>query len=185
MNIKVVAHKNKPRFARYEVWQNAENMYLFSDNAERRSNTKHDNPGKKTWYYEEFGEYNFPRKSSQRIRGLKNAYPITTIKDRNHTQWLDKDLEKFKEIIDRDIERIKNNQHKYKEIHITDKIFGDDALSYIRMVAPKCFRYLTKKLTELGIDNENLSATRTKEYMGGPNYKGKLNPLELHKKLII
>jgi hypothetical protein len=154
---------NTPRFKRNVVMKDKEYIYLFSDNAKRTSVTSGTGiPLNASWYEEKYGKYRFPRKSQARIRGIHNAYPITTLYNEYHDQWSDKNFEQFKIIIDDDISQLLNalQQGGYKGIKILDKMFGDEPLSAMRHVAPKCFKYLNEKLQEVNINNMSLKPRR-------------------------
>jgi hypothetical protein len=181
---KIEVIKGIPRFSRQEVQTNKDWIYLFSDNADRTSVTKGTAgyPAKMTWYEEKYGKYVFPRKSHQRIRGIHNAYPITTLKDKHHGQWTDRDFDRYKELLDDDIRQIKEVfkwSNSYKGIRILDKKFGDDVLSAMKFTSKKCYSYLVERLKELNIDNESLEYHRFDERIGGSNYQPKLDAKEV------
>ena len=50
------------------------------------------------------------------VRGLDNAFPITTMVDDKKTQWTDDRFEEYKGIIDSEIENIKKYINKYSGI---------------------------------------------------------------------
>lgn len=165
---------NIPRFKRSDVIKDKDYIYLFSDNAERTAITSERGvPAQGSWYEDKYGEFLIPRKSQARIRGIHNAYPITTLLNKEHDQWSDKKYEEYKLVIDDDIANLLDAIHKgsYKGIKVLDKTFGDESLSAMKHVAPKCFKYLTEKLREVNIDNMTLGTRRLDaKSLGGKNF---------------
>lgn len=173
-------HIEKKKFIRGKVKADTDYMYLFSDNAERTSFKEGKTPApiipEDSWYKREFGEdIVVPRKSTALIRGLNNAYPITTSFLATETlalnQWSDYNFEEYKRIIDSDIDRIKRELPKYKGIKVYDERFGDNKGSQLIYVAPKCYKYLEDRLKELGINNMELGKDPYDPlFKGGPNF---------------
>ena len=156
-------------------------LYIFTDNTDRTSGGEEIGDG---WYAEKsgkggFGTVNNP--TSAVIRGLPNAAPISTMKwfYREHgvsveqARWVDADLEEFKEVIDDDIEQIKQlwDSGNFNSIELPQNgIFGksiksDRGRSISRLTAtrtPKLYQYLNKKLQELSEYVQD--AKKAKEY---------------------
>ena len=148
-------------YNRESVRKDKDTLYIFTDNAERTSGGTRFGQG---WYRTKYGSGGYGSSSnptSAIIRGLENAYPITTMKyfKYNHkdmtlseARWKDSDIEEFKEIIDDEIEQIKRawSTGKYKKIVIP---VGEDAFfnSKRAKIQPdsEIGKYLEQKLKEL------------------------------------
>lgn len=159
----VIIITDKPRFKRLEVSRDADYLYLFSDNADRTAVTTQAYYGKACWYRNKYGKFKIPRKTQAIIRGVHNAYPITTLRDKYLNQWSDKEFNLFKETIDDDIQEIKTvlDRKLYKGIKLLDRSFGNEKLSALKFVAPRCYSYLQTSLASIGIDNEILQTFRS------------------------
>lgn len=108
-------------YSRQEVEQDKDSMYIFTDNTDRDS-------GKSlipddSWYSTKYGKgKHYPKVTTAFIRGLENAYPITTQHWYNsqhkgvYGRWNDEDFEEFKKVIDDDFEEIYKNAKNYKQI---------------------------------------------------------------------
>lgn len=148
---------HKQRWSRLLVEGDLKSLYIFTDNTDRSSGSTPIDSN--SWYIKEFGEgKKFPSKTTACIRGCHNALPITTQKYYKHhndyklDRWEDSDINKFKEVIDKDIERIKN-----KVIEINPQFvwypnggFFFTNISYITpQRCPLIYNYLKSKLDEL------------------------------------
>lgn len=139
-------------------------LYIFTDNASRSSGNNIIDSD--SWYSIEFGlGKTYPNKTSACIRGLNNAYPITTMKtyvsggDYRLNRWNDFDIEEFKQIIDKDIDRIKNalSSNKYLLVVFPEGgIFGTKISNITGKRCPLIYNYLSIKLDELHIFINNL-----------------------------
>lgn len=127
-----------------------DNAYVFEDCLDR---TKGKNKIKDdTLYAKRFGnELFYPSVGSTCLRGLDNAFPITTLNS-GEKPWTDNDFSEFKKVIDADFKAIINEckKKKYKAIifpknGILNK--SKTSISYKR--TPKLFKYLIKKEIEL------------------------------------
>jgi protein involved in temperature-dependent protein secretion len=90
------------------------------------------------------------------IRGLENAYPITTMVDDHRTQWTDYKFGQYKVIIDDEIEQILNilRTGKYKGIKYSNMMtFGKGKISNMKETSPLCWEYLNIKLKKIKINN--------------------------------
>jgi hypothetical protein len=143
-------------FNRINVKSDSEYIYLFTDNSLRTSGK---NIIKVGWYTNKYGQnkiLKYPTMTQAVIRGLENAYPITTTVDDKRTQWKDYMFDQYKLIIDDEIEQIINilKTEKYKGIKFSASMpFGKGKISNMKETSPKCWNYLNKKLTEIKIDN--------------------------------
>ena len=148
-------------YNRQSVRQDKDTLYIFTDNTERTSGGTRFGQG---WYRTKYGSGGYgsdKNPTSAIIRGLENAYPITTMKyfKYNHkdmtladARWKDSDIEEFKEIIDDEIEQIKRawSTGKYKKIVTpvgNDSFFNSDKAKISR--DSEIGKYLEEKLKEL------------------------------------
>jgi len=128
-------------------------MYLFTDNAQRTSgrNVIAD----ESRYAAMYGKgLKYPGQTQAVIRGLNNAFPITTMVNDKRVQWTDNKFNEYKKIIDDEIEVIKQNLQYFKGIKFAAFMpFGKGQISNMKDSAPKIWNYLNIKLMEIGIDN--------------------------------
>lgn len=163
-----IINEHEGRWTRDEVENDPRTLYIFTDNTDRTSGGEEIGDG---WYAEKYGKGGFGtvnNPTSAVIRGLPNAAPISTMKwfYREHNvsveqaRWTDSDLEEFKEVIDDEIEQIKQlwDSGNFNSIELPQNgIFGksiksDKDRSISRLTAtrtPKLYQYLNKKLQEL------------------------------------
>ena len=176
-----IINEHEGRWTRDEVENDPRTLYIFTDNTDRTSGGEEIGDG---WYAEKYGKGGFGtvnNPTSAVIRGLPNAAPISTMKwfYREHgvsveqARWTDSDLEEFKEVIDDEIEQIKQlwDSGNFDSIELPQNgIFGksiksDKDRSISRLTAtrtPKLYQYLNKKLHKL---SENVQDTKkAKEY---------------------
>jgi len=142
-------------FSRSSVQNDPNYMYLFTDNAKRTSGKLKIEAN--SWYRQKYAKsesLNFPSMTQAVIRGLNNAFPITTMVDDNRTQWTDSRFEEYKTIIDDEINQIKEKLSSFKGIKFAAQMpFGQGKISNMKQSAPKIWNYLNTKLAEIGIDN--------------------------------
>ena len=150
---KVIPLKESQRFTRESVEKDSEYMYLFTDNAKRTSGSQL--VADESRYSAVYGGgKKYPTSTQAVIRGLDNAFPITTMVDDKRTQWTDDRFEEFKQEIDSEIAIIKSNMPNFKGIKFSAEMpFGKGAISNMKNTAPNSWNYLNTKLAELGIDN--------------------------------
>ena len=138
-------------FERESVEQDREYIYLFTDNAGRTSGKI---PIQEGWYKNKYGEkkiLKYPTMTQAVIRGLDNAYPITTMVDDKRTQWRDYMFSEYKSIVDDEIEQILKSLNNHKGIKFSSLMpFGKGKISNM---SPLCWNYLNTKLMEIGINN--------------------------------
>lgn len=171
-----IINEHEGRWTRDEVENDPRTLYIFTDNTDRTSGGEEIGDG---WYAEKYGKgglgtVNNP--TSAVIRGLPNAAPISTMKwfYREHgvsveqARWTDSDLEEFKEVIDDEIEQIKQlwDSGNFDSIELPQNgIFGKSIKSdrgISRLRTPKLYQYLNKKLQELSEYVQD--AKKAKEY---------------------
>jgi hypothetical protein len=148
------------QFSRRSVEQDTDFMYIFTDNAERTSapKSKTENIDKDSWYYKKYKSttnkplhYGTSRNpTSAVIRGLTNAYPISTMSAYG-TNWTTDEYHKFCEVIDDEISQIKSDVHGYLGIKLFRARIGQGGR--FAKIPPKLQDYLDTKLAELGIIN--------------------------------
>lgn len=146
-------------FDRNSVKRDKKYNYIFTDNSNRKSGSANNlviEEIGETWYTIKYGrDVTFPFKSQARIRGLENAFPISTMKA-ERVQWVIEDFNLFKKIIDDEIRTIKVAQsYKPFKINLSKKI-GRGTFSRL---PDSLLKYLDKKLLEIGIDNTNHQPT--------------------------
>mgnify|MGYP000334518331 FL=1 len=163
-----IINEHEGRWTRDEVENDPRTLYIFTDNTDRTSGGEEIGDG---WYAEKYGKGGFGtvnNPTSAVIRGLPNAAPISTMKwfYREHgvsveqARWADSDLDEFKEVIDDEIEQIKQlwDSGNFDSIELPQNgIFGksiksDKDRGISRLTAtrtPKLYQYLNKKLQEL------------------------------------
>lgn len=142
------------KYNRKTVENDPNTMYIFGDNLDRSSGNN--KIPEDSWYTEQFGKHCYPKITTACIRGLDNAYPITTMKtydkdmDYRLNRWEDYDIRLFEKVIDSDFERIKNNLSKYNNIVLPEKGIFDTKISNIsEKRCKKIYKYLSLKLNEL------------------------------------
>jgi len=145
-------------YSRTTVKKDKDNLYVFTDNGDRTSG-KIKIPDNSE-YSQRFGKTGLyhPSKTSDMLRGLENACPITTqkryvpgIKCYNGN-WTDDDFEEFKKVIDEDFEFIKKQcvDKKYKEIIFPKNGVLNGKISRLTFLrTPKLFKYIVEKELEL------------------------------------
>ena len=142
-------------YNRIEVASDATSMYIFTDNTDRDSGKS--DISDESWYSLKYGKgKHYPSVTSALIRGLDNAYPITTQRwyNKEHKgltgRWNDEDIDEFKKVIDDDFEWIKNNIHKYERIVFPfGGIFNSKIANTSSNRTPKLYDYLMGKCMEL------------------------------------
>ena len=150
---KIIPLSASQRFTRSSVEKDSDYMYLFTDNAKRTSGSNL--IPDESRYSAVYGQGNkYPTTTQAVVRGLDNAFPITTMVDDKKTQWTDDRFEEFKKEIDSEIEIIKGSISYFKGIKFSGEMpFGKGAISNMKETAPKSWAYLNSKLAEIGIDN--------------------------------
>ena len=149
-----VIRTDKP-YTRKLVREDNTSMYIFTDNTDRDS-------GKSlipntSWYSQKYGEgKHYPSMTTALIRGLYNAYPITTQRWYNpqhkgiNGRWTDDDLEEFKKVIDDDFEEIYKNADKFERIIFPmGGIFNSKISAINKVRTPKLYEYLMMKCKTL------------------------------------
>ena len=154
----MILKKSTSKYYRDIVAGDTTKMYIFTDNCDRTSGK-----GKipdDSEYSIRFGKkgLHFPTMTSALLRGLPNAYPITTQKryvsgaKSYEGNWNDEDFEEFKKVIDDDFEHIKKAcvEKGYTEIVFPSKGILNGAISRLTFSrTPKLYNYIIEKEIEL------------------------------------
>ena len=147
-------------WSRTEAENDPETLYIFTDNTNRTSGGKQVNPN--SWYAKKYGTHaKYPTRTQAVLRGLDNAYPVSTQRWFNPAKgltyakgnWTDADFEEFKKVIDAEFQDIYDawNSGKYKRIMIGqgDAILNGAISNITKARVPKLYKYLHDKLVEL------------------------------------
>ena len=142
-------------YNRDEVAADKATMYIFTDNTNRDSG-KGEIP-EDSWYCQKYGSgKHYPKVTSALIRGLDNAYPITTQHWYNSQhkglfgRWTDDDFDEFKKVIDDDFDEIKANIVKYEKVVFPfGGIFNSKIANISKSRVPRLYEYLMNKCKEL------------------------------------
>ena len=141
-------------YTRKSVSEDSKNMYIFTDNTDRDSGKNLIDAD--SWYCKKYGvNKHYPTMTTAIIRGLPNAYPITTQRWYNaehkgvNGRWTDGDYEEFVKIIDNDFEEISKNLDKFDNVIFPQGGIFNSKISAISMErTPKLFQYLRGKCVE-------------------------------------
>lgn len=166
MTKKLLLVKSKSAYHRDIVEKDTERIYIFTDNCDRTSGAQKIDDNSE--YSKRFGKkgLKYPKMTTALLRGLPNAYPVTTQKryvpgsksaDGN---WTDDDFEEFKKVIDDDFEHIKQAFAEKKPIEIvfpTNGVLNGPISKLTITRTPKLYEYIVKKEIELKnfCENEN------------------------------
>lgn len=143
-------------YTRSSVKKDKDRIYIFTDNCDRTSGKN--KISKDSSYLKRFkkDEACYPSVTSAIIRGLENAYPVTTCKAYSKTQynrlWTDDDFNEFKKIIDKDFEEIKKACIEKEPKEIIFPIRGILNGNYSKITydrTPTLYFYIIKKEMEL------------------------------------
>lgn len=137
-------------WTREEVEEDKDFLYIFTDNLTRRSGRNRIEGG---WYLQQFGSTDlfYPNVTQAVIRGLDNAFPITTMKD-CYKKQLD-NINVCDKVWNSEIELIQKalQSGRFKGVKFSAQHpFGQGKYSHL---PPKLFKLLSNKLATIGIDN--------------------------------
>jgi len=148
-------------YSRRSVMRDPDFMYIFTDNNERTSapTAMEENVDKTSWYYKKYkpltdkpihyGSLSNP--TSAIIRGLNNAYPISTMSAYG-TNWMPDEFDLFVCVINDEIEQIKKDAIKFRGIKLMKYKIGQGG-RFARL--PLRFQsYLDARLKDIEIDNK-------------------------------
>ena len=150
--------KWKGYFNREIAANNPNAIFIFTDNGDRTSGGN--NIPDDSEYSKRFSKkgLKYPKVTTAVLRGLDNAFPITTQKKLFYGSisykgnWSDDDFDEFKKVIDDDFEHIKEacREKKYKVIYFPQGGVLNGPISRITMErTPKLFNYIVEKEKEL------------------------------------
>ena len=136
------------------VLSNPDVLFLFTDNTNRTSGSNKIDPN--SWYSKKYGNnLCYPNITQAVIRGLDNAYPISTQRyyikgvPIYKNRWNDSDFEEFKKVIDDEFLDIRNAWYSLKYKRIVLPSFAGKISQLNRERTPKLWDYLVLKLNEL------------------------------------
>lgn len=144
---------------RKQAKENKTAIYIFTDNGDRTSGKQR--VPDESEYAKRFGKTGLMHplsKTSAILRGLDNAFPITTQKhyvlspNQSKVNWEDSDFEEFKKVIDDDIEHIKEACVRLKPANIIFPCYGilNSKIPNITFYrTPKLYNYIIEKEIEL------------------------------------
>lgn len=143
-------------FTRESVMNDQDWLYLFTDNLNRSSGkNKIDSTSKYIQLYANPEKnYYYPTMTQAVIRGLDNAFPITTMRDQHGTQLTLSEILLMDEVWNNEVNNILKELEtgKYKGIKCSSRIFGKGKYSRIGDI-PMLFDCLCKHLKKIGINN--------------------------------
>lgn len=160
-------------WTREEAEKDANSLYIFTDNTNRTSGVrKIDND---SWYAQKYGkDLKYPTQTQAVLRGLDNAYPISTQHwynpkkklTREKGNWQDADINEFKNVIDSEIEDIKQawNTGRYDRIFVGEHILNGGISNITKERTPILYKYLFDKLVELNKYVNDPNNNHQKEY---------------------
>lgn len=151
--MKVVRSENP--YIRENVEEDIHNMYIFTDNTDRDSGKQLISDD--SWYALKYGSgKHYPKVTTALLRGLNNAYPITTQRYYNKQfkgitgRWCYQDIEEFKKVIDDDFEEIYRNAKRYEKIIFpVGGIFNSKISNISKERTPELYDYLMAKCKTL------------------------------------
>lgn len=152
-------------WTRSEVENDAESLYIFTDNTDRDSGRRLIDPNSK--YAQKYGtNKHYPTMTQAVIRGLDNAMPISTQRyyhdgAKGETgRWTDDAFDEFKKTIDEEFENILKEWRtgKYKRIVFgnQDGLFNTKISNITEQRTPKIYKYLKEKLNQFKNEIEEL-----------------------------
>lgn len=140
------------RWTREEVERDKDFLYIFTDNLMRRSGNNRIERG---WYLQQFGSTDlfYPNTTQAVIRGLDNAFPISTMKDCYKTQL--ENINVCDKVWDSEIDLIQKalQSRRFKGIKFSAQHpFGQGVYSNF---SEELSTLINLKLKKIGIDNLN------------------------------
>jgi len=114
---------SQKRYTRETTKADNTGLYIFTDNTDRNSGSELIPAS--SWYAKKYGQNkHHPGETTAQIRGLQNAYPVSTQRYFNDSakgatgRWSDADIDEFKLVIDDEFEDIFNAWDSGKYTHI-------------------------------------------------------------------
>ena len=152
----MILKKYPGKYIRKSIQEVKDAIFVFTDNCDRtsgRGNIPDDSS-----YSKRFGRtgLKYPTVTSALIRGLENAFPVTTCKcytqKKSERIFHDEDFEEFKKLVDADFEAIKNaciERGIDMIIFPTTGILNGSYSDITRVRTPLLYWYIVKKEIEL------------------------------------
>jgi hypothetical protein len=144
-------------WTRLEAKLHPERLYIFTDNLNRTSGNYETEDN--SWYVNKYKSDDkkicYPSTTQAVIRGLHNAFPISTMRNQFKHQITELDLIEVTKIWDDEIQTILDawNSGGYTEIRISPCQFGNG--KYSRLINNRSFfNALSERLKKIGIANE-------------------------------
>ena len=153
---------NNIRYNREIAEQHKDWLFIFTDNTDRTSGGFNYEDG---WYKDKYGQGGYGSRNNPTtavIRGLDNAFPVSTMKwfYKNHvgatvnsSRFTDQDFEQFKKVVDDEFNDIKQawESGKYTKIVIPggDGFFNSRISNISEIRTPQIYQYLKQKESEL------------------------------------
>lgn len=143
-------------FSRLSVSNNSDYLYIFTDNLNRSSGREE--VSRRSQYFRNWHDDQYylfhPSVTQACIRGLDNAFPITTMLDQYKHQLTMEHYDMMERVYDLEVKYILLElvNHNFKGIKLSSKQFGNGQFSRV-IDSPELFKLLCKKLLALGIDN--------------------------------
>lgn len=141
------------KYTRAYVKKHPELLFIFTDNTDRSSGNNIIDSN--SWYSKKYGSnLKYPNVTSAMIRGLDNAYPISTQRW-YHTgakgpagNWNNQDFEIFKKVIDDEIDDIINaiSTRKYKDVVFCSSIINGTISDITITRTPALYDYLVEQM---------------------------------------
>lgn len=142
-------------YSRATVQSDPQNLYIFTDNTDRTSGTFpiDDN----SWYaaiYSKGKQLFYPSKTTAQIRGLENAYPISTQRYFNDEKrgvtgrWEDADYDIVVDIVEKELLRIQqawfSGMYKNIVLPVGDGFVNASISQITQENSPKLYKYFTE-----------------------------------------
>lgn len=162
----------KNNWTREIAEKDTKTLYVFTDNTDRTSGNKRINPG--TAYAKKHGTsqvMNYPTTTSAVIRGLDNAYPISTQKtyspgNPEAGRWQDSDYREFRNVIQNEIDDIieEFESGEYRRVVLpVGGVAGGSIAGITKERTPRLFRILNSELERLENEIRAISETQVSE----------------------
>ena len=167
-------------YNRESVEQDSKNLYIFTDNTDRDSGSTE--ISQNSWYYKVYGNgekpLHYPSVSTAQIRGLDNAFPISTQRWYNDKykgstgHWNDEDLETLKDVVEKELDMIQQawSSGAYNNIILPKGSFFNSPRSEItKERCPKIYEYFEQVEQRIKdfVDGNPLSEIRPQGYNPG------------------
>ena len=161
----------KQTYSRRQVENDPENLYIFTDNTNRRSGNNPVDPN--SWYFIKYSNIvesdeplTYPETTTAQIRGLQNAFPISTQhyyednRKYDAGNWKDEDLQYFKTIVEDELLDIQTawftGQYKNIILPSNDGLVNGNISKITEERTPKLYKYMQsverriRNMVELG-----------------------------------